>query len=79
LLNLDAVKPITANRMLPNLEDLDLPSVRNLFLQEMRAYLIAVDIETPDELAARKERIKIIDKVLEDRKRLSNSKDLDLV
>jgi hypothetical protein len=52
------------------LNDLDLVSIRNLFLEEMQAYLLAVEIETPQELKLRRDRIKEIDAVLEAKKKI---------
>jgi hypothetical protein len=50
------------------LRSLDLESIRNLFLKETREYLVAVNIETPEELKIRRERIKEIETVLEEKK-----------
>ncbi|HEU4470131.1 MAG TPA: hypothetical protein VFR58_03530 [Flavisolibacter sp.] len=61
------------------LEQMDLVSIRNLFLQEMREYLAVIDTETPEELSVRKARIRKIDRVLEEKKKNANQKNLDLV
>lgn len=63
--------------MLQELQSMDLVSIRNLFLQEMREYLMAVEVETPELLKQRIERIKLIDDVLEKKKR-SLSRDFDI-
>ena len=51
-----------------DLNQMDLVSIRNLFLEEMQYFLIALEIETPEQLRIRKQRIKEIDKVLEEKK-----------
>ena len=55
--------------MQPDLMSLDLESIRNLFLNETKAYFSAQEYEKPDELKLRMERIKEIEKVLEDKKK----------
>jgi metal-dependent HD superfamily phosphatase/phosphodiesterase len=57
--------------MSTDLNDLDLVSIRNLFLEEMQAYMIAVEIETPEELKLRRNRLKQIDAVLEEKKKIN--------
>lgn len=52
------------------LRSLDLASIRNLFLKEAREYLVVVDLETPEELKTRRERIKEIEAVLEEKKNM---------
>jgi hypothetical protein len=47
---------------------MDLVSIRNLFLQEMQAFLIALDWETTEQLNLRKQRIREIDHILEEKK-----------
>jgi hypothetical protein len=56
--------------MHPNLNHLDLESVRNLFLKETREYLVALNYESAEDLKTRKEWIDEIEKVLEAKKRL---------
>jgi hypothetical protein len=60
---------VNAKAMHPDLKLLDLESIRNLFLDETRQYFIAFDHETPEELRVRKERIKEIEMVLEEKKK----------
>jgi hypothetical protein len=54
--------------MYPDLNRLDLESVRNLFLKEARQYLVASQYESPEELKKRKERLNEIEKALEAKK-----------
>lgn len=54
--------------MYPDLNHLDLESVRNLFLKEAREYLSASTYESPEELKRRREWISEIEKVLETKK-----------
>lgn len=56
--------------MHPDLNYLDLESVRNLFLKETRDYLNASTYESPEDLKKRKKWIDEIEKVLEEKKRL---------
>ena len=55
--------------MLTDLKSLDLESIRNLFLNETKAYFSAQDYETADELKLRMERIKELEKILEEKKK----------
>jgi hypothetical protein len=55
--------------MKEELERMDLTTIRNLFLQEARHFLIAVDLETREELEQRREKIKLIEEVLEEKKK----------
>ena len=55
------------------LKQMDLVSIRSLFLEEMQAFLIALEIESPEQLRLRKQRIREIDIVLEEKKRLANA------
>jgi len=48
---------------------MDIVAIRNLFLQEVRDFLIALDIETDDELNERRQRIKLVESVLEKKKK----------
>ena len=56
-----------------DLNKMDLIAIRNLFIQEMKSFLIALEKETPEEIRIRKQRIKEIDKVLEEKKLQSKS------
>ena len=53
-----------------NFEQMDLVTIRNLFLEEMQAFLIAVEIENPEQLERRKIRIRQLDQALEEKKRI---------
>jgi hypothetical protein len=52
------------------LDQMDLVSIRNLFLTEMKNFLIALEFEPHEELKERLERIKLIDRVLEEKKKV---------
>ena len=52
-----------------DLQQMDLVAIRNLFLEEMQAFLIALDIESAEQLKIRKQRIRDIDAILEEKKR----------
>jgi hypothetical protein len=56
--------------MQTDLTKLDLVSLRNLFFEETREFLSALDTETFDVLEFRRERIREIDRQIESRKKL---------
>jgi hypothetical protein len=51
-----------------DLNKMDLASIRNLFLEEMQALLFALEVETPEQLNQRKDKIRQIDFILEQKK-----------
>lgn len=55
--------------MLDDLNQMDIKSIRKLFIKEMKSYLISLETETSDQIRIRKQRIKEIDRVLEEKKR----------
>ncbi|MFL5810429.1 MAG: hypothetical protein ACJ749_12970 [Flavisolibacter sp.] len=55
-------------------EKMDLVTIRNLFLEEMQTFLIAVELETPEQLERRKIRIRELDAALEEKKRIEREK-----
>jgi len=55
--------------MKPELDAMEIIAIRDLFLREVRDFLIALDIETEDELNERRQRIKVIDAALEKKKK----------
>jgi hypothetical protein len=56
------------------LEQMDLVTIRNLFLEEMQAFLIALEVDTPEQLELRKQRIRELDVALEEKKRIEKEK-----
>ena len=51
-----------------DLNQMDLIAIRNLFIEEMKSFLAALEFETSDQLRIRKQRIREIDRVLEEKK-----------
>lgn len=48
--------------------EMELVAIRNMFLREMKDYLIALETATVKELRQRKDRIKILETMLEEKK-----------
>ena len=62
-----------------DLQKMDLPSIRNLFIEEASKYFALADREPPEALKMLRERIKLIETVLDEKKRqTTNDKNLDL-
>ena len=48
--------------------EMELVAIRNMFLTEMKDYLIALQVDTVDDLTKRRERIKVLETLLEEKK-----------
>jgi len=64
--------------MQQDLSKLSLVTLRNLFFEETRAFLLAIDTETAEELQVRRERIRAIDKAITERKQKPSVKQSSL-
>lgn len=60
--------------MRDELMKMELVEIRNLFLAETKMLLTIIDTETPEGIRERKERIKLIDEVLEEKKKSLSEK-----